>query len=123
MIENLPIKIDSVGRIVIPTKVRELYNIKKDSILYIEEDKNEIILIKDTKDEIIKKLKKLEKHGLSFILKEQNKTLYTSENKSLKEKDHYYCDLKINNYTKYELFIIYNKNSKEFAEITSKLLI
>ena len=101
MIENLPIKIDSVGRIVIPTKVRELYNIKKDSILYIEEYKNEIILIKDTKDEIIKKLKKLEKHGLSFILKEQNKTLYTSENKNKKEKDHYYCDLKINNYTKY----------------------
>ena len=85
MIENLPIKIDSVGRIVIPTKVRELYNIKKDSILYIEEYKNEIILIKDTKDEIIKKLKKLEKHGLSFILKEQNKTLYTSENKNKKD--------------------------------------
>lgn len=123
MIENLPIKIDSVGRIVIPTKVRELYNIKKDSILYIEEYKNEIILIKDTKDEIIKKLKKLEKHGLSFILKEQNKTLYTSENKDEKEKDYYYCDLKINNYTKYELSIIYNKNSKKFAEITSKLLV
>lgn len=123
MIENLPIKIDSVGRIVIPTKVRELYNIKKDSILYIEEYKNEIILIKDTKDEIIKKLKKLEKHGLSFILKEQNKTLYTSENKNKKEKDYYYCDLKINNYTKYELSIIYNKNSKKFAEITSKLLV
>lgn len=123
MIENLPIKIDSVGRIVIPTKVRELYNIKKDSILYIEEYKNEIILIKDTKDEIIKKLKKLEKHGLSFILKEQNKTLYTSENKNKKEKDYYYCDLKINNYTKYELSIIYNKISKKFAEITSKLLV
>ena len=50
MIENLPLKIDEVGRVVIPKKVRIKYELKKDSFLLLKPQEKSILFIKQNKE-------------------------------------------------------------------------
>lgn len=50
MIENLPVKIDEAGRIVVPTKIRKKYNIQKNDLLILKTNENSFQLIKDDQE-------------------------------------------------------------------------
>ena len=73
MIENLPIKIDEVGRIVIPQKVRKKYDIKKGCIFSLILNEKSILLTKQNNDtefnKLLAKIHKIEKlYNFDIIL-------------------------------------------------------
>lgn len=84
MIENLPLKIDEVGRVVIPKKVRIKYEIKKDSFLLLKPLEKGILFIKQNKENkisnLISKLAKIESiYKLAFMILNQEKIIYASK--------------------------------------------
>lgn len=92
MIENLPIKIDEVGRIVIPQKVRRKYDIKKGCVLSLILYEKGILLTKQNKEtefnKILAKIHKIEElYNFDIILTDKEKVLYASKKyKDLMEK-------------------------------------
>lgn len=84
MIENLPIKIDEVGRIVIPQKVRKKYDIKKGCIFSLILNEKSILLTKQNNDtefnKLLAKIHKIEKlYNFDIILADKEKVLYASK--------------------------------------------
>ena len=84
MIENLPIKIDEVGRIVIPQKVRKKYDIKKGCIFSLILNEKRILLTKQNNDtefnKLLAKIHKIEKlYNFDIILADKEKVLYASK--------------------------------------------
>lgn len=84
VIENLPVKIDEVGRVVIPQKVRKKYDIKKDCTLSLSLEKESVIFTKqDSNEEFNKLLEKFHKienlYNFDILLANQDKILYTSK--------------------------------------------
>ena len=84
MIENLPLKIDEVGRVVIPKKIRIKYEIKKDSFLLLKPLEKGILFIKQNKENkisnLISKLDKIESiYKLDFMILNQEKIIYASK--------------------------------------------
>lgn len=139
MIENLPIKVDDVGRIVIPKKVRKELNININDILLLSTNNEKIELTKKENEEeknLLKKVKNIYKQtNLNIFLLKENKTIYSSKKeKLLKEKQdngykyktknpYIYCEIKLNNYTKYELLITYeNKEEENLASLICEIL-
>ena len=83
-IENLPIKIDEVGRIVIPQKVRKKYDIKKGCIFSLILNEKSILLTKQNNDtefnKLLAKIHKIEKlYNFDIILADKEKVLYASK--------------------------------------------
>ena len=67
MIENLPVKVDDVGRIVIPKKIRKRFAIKTNDYLLLTATLKEIIIKKEDNDIKYKKLlTKLEEVSSTF---------------------------------------------------------
>lgn len=67
MIENLPIKVDEVGRIVIPKKIRQRFDIKTNDYLLLTATLKEIIIKKEDNDLKYKNLlTKLERINSTF---------------------------------------------------------
>ncbi len=84
MIENLPIKIDESGRIVIPAKIRRKFNIVPGSILYLQEKRGSLYFYKEKEvskyKKLIYNLKFLEReYHFGIILTDENVVRYTSE--------------------------------------------
>ncbi|MGN0993101.1 MAG: hypothetical protein ACI4PE_04205 [Bacilli bacterium] len=84
MIENLPLKTDEVGRVVIPKKIRIKYEIKKDSFLLLKPEEKSILFIKQNKENkisnLISKLAKIESiYKLDFMILNQEKIIYASK--------------------------------------------
>lgn len=84
MIENLPIKIDEVGRVVIPKKIRKKYDIKKDSFLLMIPEEKSILFTKQNKEleltKLVNKFNKIETlYNFDIILLNKEKILYTSQ--------------------------------------------
>ena len=84
MIENLPIKIDEVGRIVIPQKVGKKYDIKKGCIFSLILNEKSILLTKQNNDtefnKLLAKIHKIEKlYNFDIILADKEKVLYASK--------------------------------------------
>ena len=84
MIEDLPIKIDEVGRIVIPQKVRKKYDIKKGCIFSLILNEKSILLTKQNNDtefnKLLAKIHKIEKlYNFDIILADKEKVLYASK--------------------------------------------
>ena len=84
IIENLPIKIDEVGRIVIPQKVRKKYDIKKGCIFSLILNEKSILLTKQNNDtefnKLLAKIHKIEKlYNFDIILADKEKVLYASK--------------------------------------------
>ena len=84
MIENLPIKIDEVGRIVIPQKVRRKYDIKKGCVLSLIPNEKSILLTKQNNEtefnKMFNKIHKIEKlYNFDVILTDKEKVLYASK--------------------------------------------
>ena len=65
MIENLPVKVDDVGRIVIPKKIRKKFNIDPNDYLLLTTTNHEIIMKKENIDlkykNLLEKLKYINK--------------------------------------------------------------
>lgn len=85
MIENLPVKVDDVGRIVIPKKIRKKFNIDPNDYLLLTTTNHEIIMKKETNDlkykNLIEKLKYINKTFNFDIIMINNRTIsYTTEN-------------------------------------------
>ena len=85
MVEKTEVKMDDLGRIVIPKKVRKKFSIGRNEYLTLETDDEKIILKKkivlDKYKDIIKKLDFLNKHyNLSLIMMDNNEIIYTTEN-------------------------------------------
>lgn len=93
MIENLPLKIDEVGRVVIPKKVRIKYELKKDSFLLLKPQEKSILFIKQNKENkisnLINKLSKIEIiYEFDFIVLNQEEIIYVSKNIKFFEQNH-----------------------------------
>ena len=85
---------------------------------------------------LLKKVKNIYKQtNLNMFLLKENKTIYSSKKeKLLKEKQdngykyktknpYIYCEIKLNNYTKYELLITYeNKEEENLASLICEIL-
>lgn len=84
MFENIPVKVDSVGRMVIPKNIRKMYNIEKDSLLFLLLEGDRVVFIKDESkqklDNLLDKVKRLEKYNLDFIVMKNEKCLYKTNN-------------------------------------------
>lgn len=85
MIENLPTKVDDVGRIVIPKKARKILNIQYNEELLLTVKKNKIELRKQENDKelnIIKeKIKKIEEnYDIDFLVAADSKIIFTTKN-------------------------------------------
>ena len=72
MFENIPVKVDSVGRMVIPKNIRKMYNIDKNSLLFLSLERDQILFIKDESQQklnsLLEKLTRLEKHNFCFVV-------------------------------------------------------
>lgn len=84
VIENLPVKIDEVGRVVIPQKVRKKYDIKKDCVLSLTLKKEGIIFTKQDNqtdfNKLLEKICKIEKfYNYEVLLANKDKILYASK--------------------------------------------
>lgn len=156
MIENLPTKVDDVGRIVIPKKARKMLNIEYNEELLLTVKKNTIELKKQSKNnelsKIKEKVKKIEQEfNISFLIANDNEIVYTSKkyenlkdrktindkisnityskltkitNEDTLEEPHYYCSLTFDNYTKGQIFVIFNdENDDKLAKLFINLLI
>lgn len=90
MIENLPVKVDDVGRIVIPKKIRKRFAIKTNDYLLLTATLKEIIIKKEDNDIKYKKLlTKLEEVSSTFsfdiiVVKNDIVTYTTSSYNSFK---------------------------------------
>lgn len=87
MIENLPVKVDDVGRIVIPKKIRKKFNIETNDYLLLTTTNHEIIMKKENTDlkykNLLEKLKYINKTFNFDIIMINNRTIsYTTENYS-----------------------------------------
>ncbi len=87
MIENLPVKVDDVGRIVIPKKIRKKFNIDPNDYLLLTTTNHEIIMKKENTDlkykNLLEKLKYINKTFNFDIIMINNRTIsYTTENYS-----------------------------------------
>ena len=80
MFENIPVKVDSVGRMVIPKNIRKMYNIDKNSLLFLSLERDQILFIKDESQQklnsLLEKLTRLEKHNFCFVVMKNEKCLY-----------------------------------------------
>lgn len=84
MINNIDVKVDKAGRIIIPKKVRDYFNIKKDDRLLLTINKNGIFLKKDNFNEeylkVINKISFLEKQfNISYIIVKDNTIMTANE--------------------------------------------
>ena len=126
MLENYPIKVDSAGRVVIPNKIRSLYDIIYGMSFTIKEDNGYIKFIKCNDDEeivLIKKIVEIEKlyFGIKFVLYKNREVLYKSKNINNKNK-YYYCGFILKNNTCLNLKIMYENKSRKIALIVGNLL-
>ena len=121
MFENIPVKVDSVGRMVIPKNIRKMYNIDKNSLL--------------------EKLTRLEKHNFCFVVMKNEKCLYKTNSNDFLPPDvissifnndsnlgsvsmtinnirstYYYFIQRINKYTKFLIFV-YSSDEKSKDKI------
>lgn len=85
MIKNLPIKMDEVGRVVIPKKIRNIWNINNKDYLYLTFKNDNILISKQSSDsnldKLIKKIRVIENlFKVSVVIVENNKLVWTSEN-------------------------------------------
>lgn len=83
MIENISVKVDDVGRIVIPKKVRKELDINIDDVLLLSVKNNKIEMKKresnDKLDLLIEKLKKItEDYCLDIILTDNIKVVFSN---------------------------------------------
>lgn len=84
MIENLPIKIDDLGRIVIPKKVRRIMNIKRNDRVLLSLKDDELILKLDKETEKYQKLEKKllkikDQYKFDIILTNEEKIIFTTK--------------------------------------------
>ena len=84
MIKNLPIKMDEVGRVVIPKKIRNIWNINNKDYLYLTFKNDNILISKQSSDssldKLIKKVRVIENiFKVSVVIAESNKVVWTSE--------------------------------------------
>lgn len=84
MIKNLPIKVDEVGRVVIPKKIRNIWNINNKDYLYLTFKNDNILISKQSSDsnldKLIKKVRVIENlFKVSVVIAESNKVVWTSE--------------------------------------------
>lgn len=82
---NSIVKVDNLGRIVIPKKVRKLLNVKEKDYLTLAANEEEIILMHINKEEkhhdLIEKINKINKtYNIDFIISDNNKIIYTTKN-------------------------------------------
>lgn len=84
MFENIPVKIDSVGRVVIPKNIRKMYDIKSGSLLFLFLEDDGVLFVKDDVrqklDSLLFKISKLERYGLKFIVARNDECVYKSVN-------------------------------------------
>ena len=137
---NVPVKIDNVGRMVIPGKVRNMFDISdgdaltltcRDSDMFFEKNNFDIWI-----EKLINKIKSLEEYDLSFKIANDKEFIYetNSLNELSKEdinnaisssfnKDScYYSVLLFDSYTKIIVFIFYNESSKDLAYTIKNML-
>ena len=122
MVENYPIKIDESGRIVIPGKVRNMYNITKGTILKIKPEKEKIKVTKYSSiniESIKQKLINLENlhPEIKFSLSANKRIYYESIN--IEKKNYYYFETKSKNYIKIKIKVFYDneKIAKTILEL------
>lgn len=99
MRESLLVKIDKVGRIVIPRKIRQQFNIRGNEYLSVVLQENSFLLYKNNYEEeylkFINKLKKIElEYELDIIVSNKEKIVYTSNRYNLIENKNISEDLK-----------------------------
>lgn len=81
MLENLSVKVDDLGRIVIPKKVRRKLNIKNNELLLLSIKEDTITIEKDNKctefDRLKEKVIKINKeYGLDFLITNDYKIVF-----------------------------------------------
>lgn len=92
MIENLPVKVDDVGRIVIPKKIRKILNIQYNEELLLSVKDGNIEIKKEVMNTelngIIEKIKIIKNnYDLDFVICDDYKVVYaTEEYKYIKNK-------------------------------------
>ena len=79
------VKVDNLGRIVIPKRVRLLLNVEKQDYLTLKATGEEVTLTRLDKEEkysnIIEKVKEVNKtYNIDFILSDNNKIVYATKN-------------------------------------------
>ena len=98
MIENFPVKIDNTGRIVIPKRVREKYDINVGTILSIIDNDDSLILkkVSNMEKNIIVKLEQIEKiyPNIRLLLTDNEKVIYKSN--SIKTNNVNYLNISTN---------------------------
>ena len=137
---NVPVKIDNVGRMVIPSKARNMFDISADDILTLTCRDSDMFFEKNNFDiwqeKLINKIKSLEEYALSFKIANDKEFIYetNSLNKLSKEdinnaisssfnKDScYYSVLLFDSYTKIIVFIFYDESSKDLAYTIKNML-
>ncbi len=145
MFENIPVKVDSVGRMVIPKNIRKMYNIDKNSLLFLSLERDQILFIKDESQQklnsLLEKLTRLEKHNFCFVVMKNEKCLYKTNSNDFLPPDvissifnndsnlgsvsmtinnirstYYYFIQRINKYTKFLIFV-YSSDEKSKDKI------
>ncbi len=139
MIENMQIKVDASGRILIPKKVRDIFDINKDDIFLLTTFDDGFKLVKEKGlekyNEVISKIKKIEiEYNFDIILTDYEKVIYTSDkykniigkklDNNFKLKDlSLKKDIKLDKYRRGNIIIIYkNKEYLNIARIVCELL-
>ena len=84
MIDNLPVKVDYAGRIILPKNVRNKFDIKENDRLLLSSDRDKILLKKDTFNKnFLKLIEKLEylkdKYIIDYLLTDKRTIVKTSE--------------------------------------------
>ena len=134
MFENIPVKVDSVGRMVIPKNIRKMYNIEKDSLLFVSLESDHVLFINDESQQklnsLLEKLMRLEKHSFCFIVMKNEECLYKTSSSDCVPLDavrdildngvnlgsvsmtinnirntYYYCVQSIDKYTRFLIFV------------------
>lgn len=106
--ENIPVRIDDAGRLLIPKKIREYYKIKAHDILFLSKSEKGIIIEKEIDDteKLVNKLEYLKKtFQIDYILVSKKTIVQASENyneylKSKLSNYHDFSDSKIEYKTK-----------------------
>lgn len=113
MTEDYPVKIDKIGRIVLPKKIRNKYKYEKKTVLKIIECDNYILLKKEepSKEKIIKeKIDKIKNLYPEIEIK-------IEKNEINQNNDINYDEIKIDKYTKIVIKKEKNKYKKEISII------
>jgi len=92
VIEDLPVKVDDVGRVVIPMKVRKMMDIKVNDILLLSTNKDVISIkkqeINSSYKRLLDKIESISKnYELDFILVNSKRVVYSTLNKDIIDKN------------------------------------